>query len=60
MIPKPNKFAIVPCIILSIILHGAVFFIISLKNKQETFIQVPFEVSFYAPYADNKKIKSKT
>lgn len=55
MILKPNNFAIVPCIIISIILHGAVFFIISLKNKQENFIQVPFEVSFYAPYAENIK-----
>ncbi len=55
MILKPNKFAIVPCIIISVILHGAVFFVISLKNKKETFIQVPFEVSFYAPYAENIK-----
>ncbi len=57
MILKPNNFAIVPCIILSIILHGAVFFVIYQKNKQETFIQIPFEVSFYAPYANNVKEK---
>ncbi|MBQ3835242.1 MAG: TonB family protein [Elusimicrobia bacterium] len=49
MILKPNNLAIVPCIILSIILHGAVFIIISQRNKQENFIQIPFEVSFYAP-----------
>ena len=55
MILKPNNFAIVPCIIISIILHGTVFFVISLKNRQENFIQVPFEVSFYAPYAENIK-----
>lgn len=53
MILKPNNFAIVPCIILSIILHGAVFFVIYHKNKQETFIQIPFEVSFYAPNVNN-------
>lgn len=55
MIPRPNNFAIVPCIIVSIILHGAVFFIIGKNNKQESFIQVPFEVSFYSPAAKSLK-----
>lgn len=45
-----NNLAIVPCIVLSIILHSAFFFVITYKkNKKNIFIQVPFDVSFYTP-----------
>ncbi len=60
MIKTANNFAIVPCIILSLILHGAVFFIIVYKNaKEPDFIQIPFDVSFYSPQASAGKIKSR-
>jgi TonB family protein len=45
-----NNLAIVPCIVLSIILHSAIFFAITYKkDKKNIFIQVPFDVSFYSP-----------
>ena len=45
-----NSFGLVPCIVLSIIIHSLVFFVLFYKNnKKNVFIQVPFEVSFYSP-----------
>ncbi len=45
-----NSFGLVPCIVLSIIIHSSVFFVLFYKNnKKNVFIQVPFEVSFYSP-----------
>ncbi len=45
-----NSFSLVPCIVLSIVIHSLVFFAIFYENsKKHIFIQVPFEVSFYSP-----------
>ena len=45
-----NNFGLVPCIVLSIIIHSLVFFVLFYKNnKDNIYIQVPFEVSFYSP-----------
>ena len=45
-----NNFGLVPCIVLSIIIHCLVFFVLFYKNnKDNIYIQVPFEVSFYSP-----------
>ena len=45
-----NNLGLVPCIVLSIIIHSLVFFVLFYKNnKKNIFVQVPFEVSFYSP-----------
>ncbi len=45
-----NNFGLVPCVVLSIIIHSLIFFVLFYKNsKKNVFIQVPFEVSFYSP-----------
>lgn len=47
---RVNSLGLVPCIVLSIIVHSLVFFAIFYKNsKQNLFVQVPFDVSFYSP-----------
>lgn len=47
---RVNNLGLVPCIVLSIIVHGLVFFAIFYKNnKPNLFVQVPFDVSFYSP-----------
>lgn len=47
---RVNNLGLVPCIVLSIIVHSLVFFAIFYKNnKQNLFVQVPFDVSFYSP-----------
>ena len=47
---RRNSLGLVPCIVLSIIIHSFVFFALFYKNnKKNVFIQVPFEVSFYSP-----------
>lgn len=41
---------LVPCIILSVIIHSSAIFTVLYKNsKQNVFVQVPFDVSFYSP-----------
>jgi len=41
---------LVPCIILSMIIHSSVICTVVYKNnKQNVFVQVPFDVSFYSP-----------
>ncbi len=41
---------LVPCIILSMVIHSSVIFTVLYKNsKQNVFMQVPFDVSFYSP-----------
>lgn len=55
---RKNNLAIVPCIILSVLLHSVVFFAITYKNtKKNIFIQVPFDVSFYSPATVSEEIK---
>lgn len=50
MIKRVNNFSLVPCIVISIIIHSFVLFAFFYKNhKQNVFVQVPFEVSFYSP-----------
>lgn len=45
-----NSFGLVPCIVLSIIIHSSILFVLFYKNsRKNVFIQVPFEVSFYSP-----------
>jgi TolA protein len=47
---KINNLGLVPFIILSVIFHSLVFWICFYnKTKQDFFVQVPFEVSFYSP-----------
>ncbi|MBR3655135.1 MAG: TonB C-terminal domain-containing protein [Elusimicrobia bacterium] len=39
-----------PCIVLSVIIHSLVFFTVFYQNsKQNVFVAVPFDVSFYSP-----------
>ena len=61
---RKNNLAIVPCIVLSILLHSVVYFALSYKkNKKNVFIQVPFDVSFYSPVSnvtEEIKIEKKT
>ena len=41
---------LVPCIILSMIIHSSIIGTVLYKNnKQHVFVQVPFDVSFYSP-----------
>ena len=50
MIKRVNNFSLVPCLVLSMILHSLVVGILLYKNKNENvFVQAPFEVSFYSP-----------
>lgn len=47
---RVNSLGLVPCIVLSIIVHSVVFFAIYYKsNKKKLYMQVPFDVSFYSP-----------
>ena len=50
MIRRVNNFSLVPCLVLSMILHSLVVGILLYKNKSENvYMQAPFEVSFYSP-----------
>lgn len=55
---KISKFGIIHFIILSILIHVLLFLICFYgRTKQNFFVQVPFEVSFYSPVENKTKIK---